>query len=305
MSNATPLPSTVDSIVQLAARHGLDLRDDVSVEDIGLDFRVAFATDVHGERWVLRIPRRPDVIEKAKHEARVLQTLRPHLPAAVPDWRIRSGELIAYPLLAGTPAIKVDPTSMQPIWHLDAKDPQFPESLGRFLSALHGIAHETIAASGLPVRNIEQVRVDRAASVDRVKRELGLSDDLMQRCQKWLDDDSSWPSHSVMTHGDLYVAHTLIDENARVVGVLDWTEAAINDPAIDFTSHLLGFGEPGLDQLIAAYERHGGRTWPNMRRHIAERLATFPIDYALFALATQNPEYLRLARTQLGTEPAS
>lgn len=300
MSTAPALPPTNDSIIALAARHGLKVRDEIVVENVGLDFLVAFATANDGERWVLRIPRRADVIDRARHEARVLQTIRPQLPVAVPDWRIHSAELIAYPRLAGTPAITMDPTSMQPIWHLDRDNPQFVETLGAFLSALHGIAHETIAAAGLSVRDIDEVRAARVDVLDRVQRELGIGEDLSQRWRKWLDDDRSWPSQAVMTHGDLYVAHTLIDEHSRVVGVLDWSEAAINDPTIDFIHHLAGFGEAGLDQLIAAYDRHGGRTWPNMRQHVQERQASFPLDYALYALTTQNPEHLSSARMQLG-----
>lgn len=304
MSIAPP-PFAHDSIIQLAFRHGLHVRDELVIENIGLDFLVAFATATDGERWVLRIPRRPDVIDKARYEARVLRTIRPHLPAAVPEWRIQNDELIAYPLLAGTPAIKVDPTSMQPIWHLDRENPAFAESLGAFLAALHGIDHDVLAAADLPVLDIDQVRAARAEAMDRVQRELGIADELSQRWQRWLDDDRCWPPHAAMTHGDLYVAHTLIDDQSRVVGVLDWTEATSNDPAIDFTYQLMGFGESGLDQLIAAYDRHGGRTWPNMRQHIAERLATFPLDYALFALRTQSQEHLGNARLQLGVAASS
>ena len=63
------------------------------------------ATDEGGARWVLRIPRRADVSAKVEQEARALAMLGRHLPFAVPDWRIATPELVAYPLLEDSTAI--------------------------------------------------------------------------------------------------------------------------------------------------------------------------------------------------------
>lgn len=59
-------------------------------------------------------------------------------------------------------------------------------------------------------------------------------------------------------HGDLYAGHTLVGASGRVTGIIDWTEAEVSDPSIDFTGHLLGFGAYGLEALIAEYSRAGG-----------------------------------------------
>lgn len=91
--------STTDpQILQVAAAHGLDLDpDSVEVNEMGLDFRVALATTVSSstassssatattsstvaeadQRWVLRIPRRPDALERAEVEGRLLATVHP------------------------------------------------------------------------------------------------------------------------------------------------------------------------------------------------------------------------------------
>ncbi len=82
------------------------------------------------------------------------------------------------------------------------------------------------------------------------------------RWQRWLDDDSSWPDFSVVVHGDLYVGHVLIDNTERVSGMIDWSEARVDDPAIDMAAHLMVFGEEGLAKLLLTYEAAGGSDGP-------------------------------------------
>ncbi len=47
----------------------------------------------------------------------------------------------------------------------------------------------------------------------------------------------------MVVHGDLYVGHVLIDNTERVSGMIDWSEARVDDPAIDMAAHLMVFGE--------------------------------------------------------------
>ncbi|EIG5349788.1 phosphotransferase, partial [Escherichia coli] len=92
---------------------------------------------------------------------------------------------------------------------------------------------------------------------DRVRREFVVNDKRLHRWQRWLDDDSSWPDFSVVVHGDLYVGHVLIDNTERVSGMIDWSEARVDDPAIDMAAHLMVFGEEGLAKLLLTYEAAG------------------------------------------------
>ncbi|MCW6989995.1 hypothetical protein NYV46_26485 [Escherichia coli] len=54
----------------------------------------------------------------------------------------------------------------------------------------------------------------------------------------------------------------------------------------------------GLAKLLT-YEAAGGRVWPRLAHHIAERLAFGAVTYALFALDSGNEEYLAAAKAQL------
>ncbi|AGA28015.1 macrolide 2'-phosphotransferase [Singulisphaera acidiphila] len=297
--------SNAEAIAALARRHGLAPVGGIEWNDLGLDFRAAFTTDEEGTDWVLRIPRRPDVWPRAENEARVLDLLKGRLPVEVPDWRIATPDLIAYPRLAGTTAVTVDPVTKEPTWNIAKDNPAFVESFARTLAALHGIDPAEAAAAGLKVSSPEEARRAFADDLDRVKREIGIGESLWRRWRTWLDDDASWPPFTTLVHGDLHVGHVLVDETSRATGLLDWTEAEVSDPAIDFIFHLMGFGESGLERLLDEYEAAGGRTWPGLRRHVDERLAAFPIKYALFALTSGQDERLAAIKEQLGADGES
>ncbi|HKN98224.1 MAG TPA: phosphotransferase [Pseudonocardiaceae bacterium] len=64
-----------------------------------------------------------------------------------------------------------------------------------------------------------------------------------------------WDFQPVLVHGDLAPEHVLVDDSGRVVGLIDFEDAAVGDPAIDFAGLLPLLGADRLDQLIADYGR--------------------------------------------------
>ncbi|MDY2156517.1 Mph(A) family macrolide 2'-phosphotransferase [Klebsiella pneumoniae] len=284
----------------LAARHGLKLHGPLTVNELGLDYRIVIATVDDGRRVVvLRIPRRAEVSAKVEPEARVLAMLKNRLPFAVPDWRVANAELVAYPMLEDSTAMVIQPGSSTPDWVVPQDSEVFAESFATALAALHAVPISAAVDAGMLIRTPTQARQKVADDVDRVRREFVVNDKRLHRWQRWLDDDSSWPDFSVVVHGDLYVGHVLIDNTERVSGMIDWSEARVDDPAIDMAAHLMVFGEEGLAKLLLTYEAAGGRVWPRLAHHIAERLAFGAVTYALFALDSGNEEYLAAAKAQL------
>lgn len=285
----------------LAARHGLQIRGPLTLNEVGLDYRVAIATAEDGVRWVLRVPRRAEVSAKVEKEAQVLAMLRAHLPFNVPNWRVATPELVTYPMLEDSTAIIVHPNAA-PEWIIAQDSEAFVKSLAVAIAALHAVPIASAEAAGMIVRTPEQARQKVADDIDRVRRELAVNEGRLLRWQRWLDDDSSWPDFCVVVHGDLYVGHVLVDHTEHVTGMIDWSEARVDDASIDMISHLMAFGEAGLSKLIHEYEAAGGRVWPRMAHHITERLATSPVTYALFGLESGDAEHLATAKAQLAAE---
>lgn len=286
----------------LAARHGLRLEGPLTINELGLDYRIVISAVEDGARWVLRIPRRGDVSAKVEKEARALAMLRLHLPIAVPDWRTATPELVAYPLLEDSTAIILQPGSTTPKWMIPQDSEVFAKSFAEALAALHVVPVAAAKAAGMLVRTPAQARQKVADDIDHVCRAFEVNAKRLERWQRWLDDDSSWPDFCVVVHGDLYVGHVLVNKSERVTGMIDWSEARVDDPSIDMVSHLMVFGEAGLAKLLLTYEAAGGRIWPRVEHHTTERLAVWPLTYAIFGLESGDESHLAAARAQLIVE---
>jgi aminoglycoside phosphotransferase (APT) family kinase protein len=58
------------------------------------------------------------------------------------------------------------------------------------------------------------------------------------------------PGELVFCHNDLGIEHILVDPQTReITGVIDWADAAIADPAIDFARLYRDLGPSILDEL--------------------------------------------------------
>lgn len=292
------LPATPAELLAIAAAHGLSLTAGDEFDDTGLDFRVLHARDAEGTAWIVRTPRRPDVYASTLVEARVLALVGPRLPVAVPDWRVHAPNIIAYPRIVGTPVVSVGASG--PEWHIldrEAPSPVFLDSFARALAALQAIA----PAGEVPVTTIAAVRRELGETMLATRDALGPPEALWGRWQRWLADDSLWPEHVALVHGDLHPGHMLLAEDATVVGVLDWTEACFSDPSIDLAMFHGCFGAGALAELLPRFVAAGGRAWPGLRAHAAERWAAFPALAAAWALRTDNAAILEYARGQMAT----
>jgi macrolide phosphotransferase len=288
LSTMTTL-STTDAILAAAREHGVPLAAATPELDLsGADFFVVHAMDEEGVPWVVRAPRRADVVERAARERRALVLVAPRLPVAVPEWRLFSPEVIGYPRLSGDPAAVVDLAAGGYVWRFDEKAPpsNFLDSFADTVAALHGVDLAAARGAKLPVRTPADVRAEFVARAERAREELNITDGVWKRWQVWLQDDTYWPEHSALVHGDLHPGHLLINDEHCLVGLLDWTEAHVGDPATDFALLYATLGRGALARLLARYEAAGRTVWPRMEEHVVETWAAYPAILVEFALLT-------------------
>lgn len=297
--------TTVEQLLAAARRHGLDLVADTSALDTsGLDFLAVHAVASDGTRWIVRSPRRADVVAAAQTEARILGLVAPALPVAVPDWRVHAADVIAYPRLAGQPAITV--VDFTPTWHVidpAAPAPAFLASLAEALAALARIPIDAARTAGVPVRTNAEDRAELAAAVASTREALAPPAALVARWERWLADDARWPAHVALSHGDLHPGHLLLADDATLVGILDWTEAKVTDPAVDLAMIHMCFGRAALETVAEHLERRGVAA-ASLIEHAIERAAIFPVLGAAWALKTNNEVVLAQVRAQLAAQEA-
>jgi aminoglycoside phosphotransferase (APT) family kinase protein len=299
-----PLTS-LDAILAAARDHGLALSaspDDL--DQTGLDFLVVHARDSAGTRWVVRTPRRADVVISAGAEQRVLALLRGRLPVAIPDWRLFHPEppaVIGYPRLGGTAVVTVGPDG--PTWNVvdrAAPAPGFLDAMAEVFAALAAVPAEAAVAAGVAVVSIEESRAALRRGMDATREVLAPSPGVWARWQRWVDDDALWPvTPLALAHGDLHPGHLLVDDDGRVTGVLDWTEAKLTDPAVDLAMFHGCFGRAALTAVVDRLAPAAGITRANLEARAVERWAAAAVPAAEWALRTGNQWVLEHARGYL------
>lgn len=294
-----------NEIIKCAEKYQLHIQPQtISVNESGLDFQVAFGEDEQGVEWVLRLPRRPDVYKRTKSEKQTVDFLQNNVSFEVPKWKVHEKDLISYPKLTGKPAATIDPQIQNYVWEIEHKPvpENFVNTLAETLVDLHNIPEENITAHHINIKTIQEIRNDFQRRMNKVKETYGVADELWSRWQQWLKNDELWPQHATMIHGDLHPGHIMVDNEANVTGLIDWTEATHSDPSMDFMGHHRVFGDEGLEQLITSYDKAGGETWPRMKEHILELNAVFPMFIAEFAMESGEAAYEKMALKELGME---
>jgi aminoglycoside 2''-phosphotransferase len=141
-----------------------------------------------------------------------------------------------------------------------------PEHAGRgrarvaqVLSELHGFpirrAAELLGAARLPSAWRSRYRALRKTVAERVEPRLdaALRDRVAAGFARFLEDGLPPFEHPVLVHCDLGVEHLRVDAQGRVVGVIDFEDAAIGDPAIDFAGLWIAFGSDVVRDAVARY----------------------------------------------------
>ena len=228
----------------------------VEVDD-GWDFKVL----ILGGEWVLRIPRSEPAVDQLEKEMAVLPSLASALPVKIPQFESVSRDpwFVVYPLIHGESLRDED-----------------PEGVRAFLDALH-----SFDVGDLPVPRPEWREIYRAHADDWRRLVLPLLDvDERRPAEALLEEVETLTGFgTVLVHCDLGPAH-LICRDGSLAGVIDWGEAKIGDPAVDYAWLL---GGPFPDWEVDTELRR--------RALVYHRLGPwFEVEYGL---RTEQPAFVR------------
>ncbi|MEU1209782.1 phosphotransferase [Nocardia sp. NPDC005825] len=191
------------------------------------------------EHWVERRPRRPEVDAQLLRETRLLPWLAPRLPLPIPIPAVvtESPLVVRHRLIRGEPIADYTPDN--------------GDAIGRFLRALHDTPPAEAIELGLP--GTAHAHRERNWAVTRCHREVLplLPDSLTAAATSLLDAILDTPADTVV-HADLGPEHVLA-EDGRVTGIIDFGDAHVGDPAVDFAWTLFGTPPPFADAVAHAY----------------------------------------------------
>lgn len=254
-------------------------------------------------RWVFRFPKRADVEARLLLEMRVLPTLAPESPLPLPAFRhlgrpspLFPRHFVGYPKLPGEPAISVVAAAVP----VEAWGPRLAE----FLSWLH--SRPTGEPSGLGVvpldvpALIDEMRAAALADLDRV---IAVAPDAPVDAWRAYVESAAGAGGSdrapVLLHGDLAAEHVLHDPRTlALTGVIDWSEIAIGDAAVDLAA-LYHWGGPAFaDAVLSAYERPVDEATQSRAQYLGACRGAADVA---FGLDTGRPEYVVAGLSALGS----
>ena len=164
-----------------------------------------------------------------EEEEQLLLLLGPRVSIPVPAPLIADEDLgvLAYPLLPGRPLLgRVPP-------------PGAARRLGVFLSELHGLDASLVTG----------VVEEESADPHEWLQDLTGPEELLAVLHASVPAPGG---RRVLAHADLGAEH-LLEDGGVLTGVLDWSDAAVTDPALDFARLYRDFGPSFLGEVLDTY----------------------------------------------------
>ena len=227
-----------------------------------------------------------DAAASVERDAAVLAVAAELSPLPVPrvEFVEPGAGCLAYELLPGVPLLDVaEGVRAQ---HAAA----VAERLGRLLRALHAVPRERVASL---VDTDEPPMADWVAEAAEHYAAVRAAIPAGHRpaVEAFLEAiPPAGAGELVFSHNDLGIEHVLVDPRSLdVTGVIDWSDAALVDPARDFGLVLRDLGPAALDIALAAY-RHGDEAGLRQRASFYARAAL--LEDLAFGLETGRREYV-------------
>ncbi|MDP6663055.1 MAG: phosphotransferase [SAR202 cluster bacterium] len=234
--------------------------------------------EVNGE-LIFRFPRWPSAAQNVEKEIALLPLLAAALPVQVPKFDLVVRDRPDGPVVfTGYDMIQGEPLS-EAVLQSPSKRRSLARDIGELLTALHRMAFE-----GLEKANVNPVTADGWRQqyrdlFDRAQRDVFplLSDDAKRAesavWQEFLASDDNFRFAPVLLHADLFALHILCDDDkGTVVGIIDWAESQIGDPALDITGLLRDIGEEFTLEVLDFYAGNSDQGLMSRARFYAQLL---------------------------------
>ncbi|MEI7925372.1 MAG: aminoglycoside phosphotransferase family protein [Chloroflexota bacterium] len=253
---------------------------------------------------VLRLPKPPLDRSRAilRREVRLLRALEGHdLGVAIPR-EVRT--IVEGRVLLGTLHHHV-PGARFPRGLRGAARERLCAGIGRFLAALHAVPTEVATHAGCaPVDLRDDVYREL---VDETLPHLAPASAawLSGAAEEFVRGDGTRRAPCVLVHGDIQANHLLATEDGTLTGVIDFGNAMLTDPALDFAGVLNDLGWRDLERVWAAYEAAGGTVDADAERRVRFIITVVPIYRVLYGEAAEGPAERRAGLRQLAARAAA
>ncbi len=236
---------------------GLDVYDVLRSPHTDADFEVVVVKDATGRRWIVRAPKRAAAGAALEAEKGLLNALKrayeagivsfevPH-PEGAAELGTDEGRAIVYTEVRGAQLMLA---ALQP-------GPGLAASVGRAIAEIHELPIAVVEDQGLPSYSPEEFRERRLAELDAGIQTGKVPPRLADRWERQLENVAWWRFDPTVVHGDMG-EHQIFVADGSVVGIVDWMDARVADPADDLAWLVAAAPDDVLDSVVEAY--HGRR----------------------------------------------
>ena len=200
-----------------------------TLSDEGEDHAVVLLDD----RWVFRFPRTAKAAARGASERRLLSQINARAKVATPNYEkvARAGDFSGYRMI---PGVELSEEAFEGLTHSDQE--HVLREIGDFLRLLHAQPVEMVSGQA---GDFEDAVGFVALHAERRERlAAGLGANLMKSADRFYEalPAAVATSQRVVIHRDFTEDHILLHPTeARLAGIIDFTDAGLGDPAFDFT----------------------------------------------------------------------
>ena len=250
----------------------------------GWDFEL---WEANGE-LLFRFPKRAECAKALVIEAKLLRELAPALDTPIPKPVHVSDGVDVFPM----PFFSYRRLPGEPLGKADDAGGEVAAETGAFLSELHRFPAQRATELGVRTFTAESWHGEYAEFRERTDNEVTclLSPDEQQAVATFwdgfLDDDHHFQFRPALIHADLGLEHLLVDRDRNhLLGVIDFGDARVGDPALDFVVFNGTFG----DAVVAAYDGEIDETFAH---RAAAYLQIGPFYEVIYGQEMDQPEFV-------------
>lgn len=241
------------------------------------------------EKWIFRFPKSHHVAIEVAREVKILKGLYGKLPLPIPNPTYVAYhpehhllEFMGYAMLVGEPLLREKFATITGETVLE----QIADDIATFLKALHQINPIDVGLAPTPNNSRQwwtQLYADFQAQLFPHMRP-DARQAVTQNFETALNDDVLWHFQPMLIHGDFGTGNILYSDG-HIVGIIDFTFCAVDDPAQEVGALLSSYGEAFVEQVITRY--------PELRSSLRRARfyrSNYALMEALFGLRDNNPD---------------
>ncbi len=204
-------------------------------------------------RLVFRFPLDAEYLERLKHEIKVVALVQPLVKVKIPQYT----HIDSKGLFAGYEIVPGQTMTSGAFKLLKPEDKvTFTYQLADFLSTIHTLTSDQLDFSLVPPTDIHDYHKDLQEQVQQYLKNTMTVTEYIE-VQNILDEAGEvllLPHPKVFLHGDIYYRHLLWDGPNKQLGIIDFSDMNIGDPAFDFAE----LHEYGFDFVKHVYDLYSG-----------------------------------------------